>query len=90
MTSKVIKVITTKDIGLCWHDITDTPKASPGLELRYDGHLWQRYLPKGTVLEAEEIKYGTVRLVPPMEGLSVLFEGEYEFLNPNKKESNDV
>ena len=81
MTSKVI---TTKDIGLCWHDITDKPKASPALELRYDDHLWQRYLPKGTVLEVKEMDYGMVLLLSPREGLSTLHEGEYEFLNPNK------
>lgn len=84
-------VITTKDIGLCWYDTSEPPQASPGFEIRYEDHLWQRYLPKGTVLKVEELEYGTVKVLEPnLEGLSAIFAEEYKIINPSKGESNNV
>jgi hypothetical protein len=85
------KAVTTKDIGLCWHSISEPPQASPGFEIRYEEHLWQKYLPKGTVFEFEELKYGMVKVLEPnLEGLSTIFPEEYKILNPSKGESNNV
>jgi len=85
------KAITTKDIGLCWYDKSEPPQASPGFRIRYDDHLWQYYLPKGTVFEFRELKYGMVQVLQPnLEGLSTIFPGEYKVITPNKRKSNNV
>jgi hypothetical protein len=78
------KGITTKDIGLCWHNTSDRPKEEPPFEIRYDEHLWQKYLPKGTVFEFKEMPFGMAMILSPtIPTLSVLHPEEYKIVEPS-------